>query len=79
MNHVKTDVESNDGEFTNFSLILMDFRMPIMDGNEATSSIRQYLFEKGIKQPIISGCTGHVEQSYMKRMIENGMNSWIRE
>ena len=48
--------------------------MPIMDGNEATSLIREYLYSKDIKQPIISGCTGHVEQSYIGRMFDSGMN-----
>ena len=52
----------------------MVYQMPIMDGNEATSLIREYLYSKDIKQPIISGCTGHVEQSYIGRMFDSGMN-----
>ena len=48
--------------------------MPIMDGNEATNKIRQFLYDNNIKQPIILGCTGHIEQSYIKKMIMNGMN-----
>lgn len=27
-----------------------------------------------IKQPIITGLTGHIEQAYVKKSIENGMN-----
>ena len=45
-----------------------------MDGNEATSMIRNYFYSQNIKQPIICGCTGHMEESYIKRMIESGMN-----
>ena len=35
--------------------------MPIMDGNEASQKIREYLYSKKIDQPIICGITGHVE------------------
>ena len=48
--------------------------MPIMDGNQATMKIREYLYLKGIAQPIISGCTGHTEKSYIENMIKSGMN-----
>ena len=48
--------------------------MPIMDGNEASSRIREYLYSKNIAQPIISGLTGHAEPSYIQRSIESGMN-----
>ena len=48
--------------------------MPIMDGNEASLKIRNYLYSKDIAQPIISGLTGHAEPSYVRRSIESGMN-----
>ena len=48
--------------------------MPIMDGNTATSKIREYLYECNVDQPIIVGCTGHVEESYVQRSIKSGMN-----
>ena len=52
----------------------MDCQMPIMDGYEATTKIRQYLFESNIKQPIIAGVTGHTETSYVNKSILSGMN-----
>ena len=52
----------------------MDFQMPAMDGNTATKKIREYLYNHNLKQPIIAGLTGHVEQSYVRRSIESGMN-----
>ena len=48
--------------------------MPNMDGNEATIQIREFLYSKDIKQPIICGLTGHAEPSYVRRSIESGMN-----
>ena len=35
--------------------------MPVMDGYEATTLIREYLLELNIKQPQIIAVTGHSE------------------
>ena len=48
--------------------------MPIMDGSTATRAIREFLYQKGLDQPIICGLTGHTEEEYIKRAIESGMN-----
>ena len=48
--------------------------MPIMDGYEATTKIREFLYSKNIPQPIIIGITGHIEPVYVKRSINSGMN-----
>ena len=48
--------------------------MPIMDGYESTTMIRQFLYDSNINQPIISGVTGHVEPAYVSRAINSGMN-----
>jgi CheY-like chemotaxis protein len=39
----------------------MDCNMPVMDGYEATTLIREYLLELNIKQPQIIAVTGHSE------------------
>lgn len=48
--------------------------MPFMDGYEATYRIREFLYVKGLKQPIISAITGHTEQAYIDKSIMCGMN-----
>jgi len=46
-----------------YSLILMDFSMPVVDGITATHNIRKYLNENvkidSDQQPKIIGVTGH--------------------
>ena len=51
--------------------------MPFMDGYEATSKIREFIYEQGVSQPIISAVTGHTEQAYIERAINAGMNQVI--
>ena len=48
--------------------------MPLMDGFEATRQIRQYLYKKKVRQPIISAVTGHEEKQYVMMAINAGMN-----
>jgi CheY-like chemotaxis protein len=48
--------------------------MPFMDGYESTGKIREYLFNKGIMQPIIIAVTGHTENQYIQRALNSGMN-----
>ena len=45
-----------------------------MDGYEATVKIREHIAMQGLPQPIITAVTGHTEQEYIDRCINNGMN-----
>jgi hypothetical protein len=61
-------------ENNRYSLIFMDCQMPIMDGYDATTTIRQYLYTHHQKQPIIVAVTAHAEHNYLNRAITSGMN-----
>ena len=48
--------------------------MPFMDGNTSSLKIREFLYEKDIVQPVIIAITGHIEDSYVKLALKNGIN-----
>uniref|UniRef100_A0A7S3FUJ6 Response regulatory domain-containing protein n=1 Tax=Strombidium rassoulzadegani TaxID=1082188 RepID=A0A7S3FUJ6_9SPIT len=74
LHKVMRNVQENEGRKCDYVLILMDCNMPVMDGYEATSRIRQFLFDNALPQPLVSAVTGHSEQSYVDRAFEAGMN-----
>lgn len=74
LNKIKENVNQNESKHCNYKLILMDCHMPFMDGYEATKLIRQYLFDQGLEQPIISATTGHIEPAYVQKAFKSGMN-----
>ena len=41
--------------------------MPEMNGYDAYDSIRDFLNEKGMQQPMIIATTGHTEDEYIKK------------
>ena len=60
-----------------YSLILSDCSMPFMDGYEATKQMRQLWLDLGIRreeQPKIYAVTGHIEQRYIQKAMESGMD-----
>ena len=48
--------------------------MPVMDGFQATTSIRNIEAEYGINPTLIIGLTGHVSDMYQEKSREVGMN-----
>ncbi len=59
-----------------YDIILMDGRMPVMDGHEATQKIRTYEKEKSLENPaIIIALTGSDTEHEMKACITSGMNA----
>lgn len=59
-----------------FDLILMDLRMPVMDGLEATKKIRQSKKSDALSIPIIA-LTGDAFAEDVKRCLDAGMNSHL--
>ncbi|MDP5036417.1 MAG: response regulator [Alishewanella sp.] len=59
---------------TTFDLILMDMRMPVMDGIEAAQLIRSQQLAKGT--PIIA-LTAHVQETEKQRCLEAGMQDFL--
>ena len=48
--------------------------MPFMDGYDSTKSIREYLYDLNINQPIITAVTGHVDDNSVEKALDYGMN-----
>jgi len=74
LNKVKESASQHNNLMCGYDLILMDCNMPFLDGYQATEQIREFLFDKDLRQPIITAITGHTEQLYVDRAIDSGMN-----
>jgi len=71
---VEKSVQAFRGQKCGFDLILMDCNMPFMDGYDAAQEIREYLYQRKLRQPIIIATTGHTEPEYVNMAINAGMN-----
>ena len=74
LNIIENNVKLRNFKKTDFVLIIMDCNMPIMNGFCASSSIRELLHIHSIKQPIITGITGHTQDKYAQLAFKSGMN-----
>ncbi|MEN6351677.1 MAG: response regulator [Syntrophomonas sp.] len=59
-----------------YSMILMDCKMPVMDGFEAAKTIRRNEFESGKYVPIIAVTANMTEQERV-RCVEAGMDGFV--
>jgi CheY-like chemotaxis protein len=59
---------------THYDLVLLDIRMPIMDGDEVTRLIRA---DSTMKQPFIVALTANSMTDDKAQFLEAGMNDYI--
>ena len=66
-----------------YKLIFMDFSMPILDGLETTSLIKQFMLDQGLDpcnfatSPYICCLSSYAEQSYITRAMDSGMHDFM--
>ena len=63
-------------KFGNYDIVLMDVRMPIMDGLKATRTLRSWEAKTFHSLPII-GLTANAIPEQMEECIESGMNAVV--
>ena len=79
--NIVPDVVENGQEALNavqqktFDLVIMDLQMPVMDGMEATSKIRN--LDSSIGQVPIIALTAHASNEYKKECLEKGFNDFL--
>lgn len=77
------EVVSNGQEALNaritrdFDLVLMDCQMPVMDGFEATRSIRQFELKNTVKNVPIVALTANAMEGDREKCIDVGMNDYL--
>lgn len=74
----EVDIAANGAEgvekalANDYNLVLMDIQMPVMDGYDATSSLRK----KGYSRPIVA-LTAHALEEDRRRCLDNGFNEHL--
>ena len=57
-----------------YSLIITDLSMPVLDGYQTATQIRDYYSDHNLPQPVIIACTGHTEPEYIEKAWRHRIN-----
>ncbi len=60
-----------------YDLILMDCEMPVMDGIESTSKIRDFEHQQGLNPIVIIALTAHALEEHKNLALSSGMNDFV--
>lgn len=71
---IKQRFESQTSMYT---LLLIDYSMPSLDGPSLTVEIAKFLEEKGIDMPLVCCCTAYAEENYQQTALRAGMKKFL--
>ncbi len=63
----------------NFSMVFMDIQMPVMDGFEATTHIRDYEKLETLQPTPIIAVTAHIKPTDQHLCLKAGMNDYLHK
>jgi len=62
-----------------FDIIILDVKMPVMDGKRAAAEIRSLEREQGRISTAILGLTAYAEKELVEELMQHGMNGVIHK
>lgn len=62
-----------------FDIIILDVKMPVMDGKRAAAEIRSLEREQGRTSTAILGLTAYAEKELVEDLLQHGMNGVIHK
>ncbi|HKK64761.1 MAG TPA: response regulator [Clostridia bacterium] len=62
-----------------FDIIILDVKMPVMDGKRAAAEIRSLEREQGRISTAILGLTAYAETELVEELVQHGMNGVIHK
>lgn len=57
-----------------YDFLLLDYKMPVLDGRKATKKIREYEKQNGLKRTVIIGVTAFSTNGFRELLIKSGMD-----
>ncbi|MFK0573365.1 response regulator [Endozoicomonas sp.] len=73
----KEAIELYKSNYSEWDLVFMDCKMPLVDGYQATESIRQFEQENGLKKGIIVGLSANAVCGSTNEALASGMDDYL--